>query len=116
MYSIIGGFYEVFRELSFGLLEALYVTALERELRSRGHRVMREASILVYYKGEPLGRQRMDLVVDDRLVVEVKSTRELHASATRQLYNYLRVSRLSDGLLLHFGDEPRWYRVRNPTA
>ena len=111
VYSIVGGFYEVYKELSHGLLEHLYVLALDRELTSRGHHAQREAPVLVYYKGEPLGWQRIDLLVDECIVVEVKSTRELHPSATRQTYNYLHAARLENGLLLHFGLEPRWYRV-----
>jgi len=53
---------------------------------------------------------RMDMLVDHRLVVEVKSTLVLHASATRQLLNYLRATELEVGLLLHFGPEPKFHR------
>jgi len=49
--------------------------------------------------------------VDERLVVEAKSTQELHKSAPRQVYNYLRATRLQVGLLLHFGPEPAFYRL-----
>jgi GxxExxY protein len=109
--SAIGAFYRVYNTLGFGSLEQLYSVALERELVARGHRVSRELSVRVVYQGEPLGTQRLDLVVDERLVIEVKSTKDLHKSAARQLYNYLRATNLEVGLLLHFGPEPRFFRL-----
>lgn len=109
--SVIGAYYEVYNNLGFGFLERFYVTALERELLERGHRVAREVSVHVLYKGQELGSQRLDLIVDERLVLETKATSDLHKSATRQLYNYLRATNLELGLLLHFGPEPKFYRV-----
>ena len=108
--SVIGAFYEVYNTLGFGFLEHIYVMALERELRSRGHQVRREVGVCVMYKGEELAYQRLDMVVDDKLVVEVKSTYELHKAANRQVYNYLRATNLEVGLLFHFGPEPKFYR------
>jgi GxxExxY protein len=110
-YSIIGAFFDVYNALGFGFLEHLYVTALERELRERGHEVARELSVSVMYKGEELGTQRLDMVVDGKVVIEVKSTFELHRSATRQLYNYLRATKLELGFLFYFGRKPEFYRV-----
>jgi GxxExxY protein len=109
--SIIGGFYAVFNELDYGLLEALYTAALERELRARGHEVAREYAVEVLYKGEPIGFQRLDLVVDRTVVVEVKSTAMLHPIFRRQLLSYLNATKLPVGLLLHFGPEPKPYRI-----
>ncbi|HUF30164.1 MAG TPA: GxxExxY protein [Gemmatimonadaceae bacterium] len=109
--SIIGAFYEVYNTLGFGFLEHLYVKALERELLARGHPVEREVGVKVMYKGEVLGTQRLDMVVDRRVTVEVKSTYDLHRAATRQVYNYLRATNLDIGLLLHFGPEPRVHRT-----
>jgi GxxExxY protein len=112
IYSIIGAFYEVYNALGFGFLEHLYVRALEYELQARGHHVGREVPVSVTYKGIELGVQRLDLLVDDRVVVEAKSTHGLPAVATRQVYNYLRATGLRSGLVLHFGPEPRFYRLR----
>ena len=111
VYSVVGAFFEVYNTLGFGFLEHLYVLALERELHARGHSVGREVAVDVLYKGEVLGAQRLDLVVDGRLVVEAKSTRELHPAALRQAYNYLRATGLRTGLVLHFGPTPRFFRV-----
>ena len=108
--SIIGAFYEVYNTLGFGFLEHLYVMALERELRERGHTVNREVSVPISYKGERLGTQRIDMIVDEKVVVETKSTLQLSPIAERQLYNYLRATNLEVGLLLHFGSQPRFYR------
>jgi GxxExxY protein len=110
-HSVIGAFYEVHNNLGFGFLERFYVTALERELRDRGHNVAREVAVQVFYKGQELGSQRLDLTVDEKLVIETKAASELHKSATRQLYNYLKATNLELGLVLHFGPEPKFYRV-----
>ena len=107
-HSVIGAFYEVYNTLGFGFLEHLYQMAMERELRSRGHRVGREVVARIMYKGEELGLQRLDMIVDEKLVVEIKSTPSLHRDAGRQVYNYLRASNLEIGLLLHFGREPNF--------
>jgi GxxExxY protein len=114
--SVIGAFYEVSNNLGFGFLEQLYISALERELRSRGHAVGREVSVPVFYKGEELGRQRLDMIVDEKLVIETKSTHDLHKRAPRQLQNYLRATNLEVGLLLHFGPEPQFFRLLNSQA
>lgn len=109
--SVIGAFYEVYNALGYGFLEHVYVMALERELIERGHRVAREVSVRVSYKAHVLAVQRIDMVVDDRVVVETKAGAELPGVAKRQLFNYLRATSLEVGLLLHFGLEPRFYRV-----
>ena len=109
--SVIGAFYEVYNTLGYRFLEQVYLAALERELRARGHAVGREVWVPVHYKGEEISRQRLDMIVDERLVVEAKSTQDLHKSAPRQVYNYLRATRLQVALLLHFGPEPAFYRL-----
>jgi GxxExxY protein len=113
-HSVIGCFFDVYNTLKFGLLESIYSRALELELVSRGHRVAREFGVRVSYKGTTLGVQRLDLVIDEKLVVEIKSTQDLHKAAVRQVYNYLRASNLELGLLLHFGPDPKFYRVYAP--
>ena len=109
--SVIGAFFEVYNILGYGFLEHVYVMALERELIARKHRVARQVAVQVFYKGDILAEQRLDMIVDQRLVIETKSTHELHKSANRQVYNYLRSTNLEVGLLLHFGPDARFYRV-----
>jgi GxxExxY protein len=110
-HSVIGAFYDVHRELGFGFREYLYALALERDLVAKGHRVDREVAVMAYYRGEPLAWQTLDLIVDEKLVLEIKATERLHPSATRQLFSYLCATNLEVGLLLHFGHEPKFYRV-----
>ena len=110
-FSVIGAFFEVYHTLGFGFLEHVYVASLTQELYGRGHEVGREVSIPVVYKGEEVARQRLDMIVDHKLVVETKATRTLHEGAVRQVANYLRATNLEVGLLLHFGPQPRFYRV-----
>ena len=110
-HSVIGAFFEVHNTLGFGFLEQIYIGALAIELRERGHVVDLEVSVDVSYKGLGLGRQRLDMIVDDILAIEVKSTAELHPSARRQLLNYLCATRLELGLLLHFGASARFHRL-----
>ena len=109
--SVIGAFYEVYNALGYGFLEHVYSLALERELIARGHRVGREVGVMIYYKGEELTYQRLDMIVDDVLVVENKSTLELPKANLRQLQSYLHATSLEVGLLLHFGEKPKFYRV-----
>ena len=114
-HSVIGAFYQVYNAFGFGFLEHVYTLALEREIRARGHMVGREVHVPVFYKGEELTKQRIDMIVDESLIVEAKATTTLHKSASRQVYNYLCASRLQVGLLLHFGPEPAFYRlIRTP--
>jgi GxxExxY protein len=109
--SVIGAFFDVYNALGYGFLEHIYVRAMERELLHRRHHVARELGVCIKYKGEALAVQRLDMVVDQRLVIEMKSTQDLHKSSIRQVFNYLRATDLEVGLLLHFGPEPKFYRV-----
>jgi GxxExxY protein len=110
-HSVIGSFYDVHKELGFGFREYIYTLALERDLVAKGHRVAREVGVMVHYRGEPLAWQTLDMIVDGTLVVETKATELLHPSGTLQLFSYLCASNLELGLLLHFGREPKFYRV-----
>jgi GxxExxY protein len=110
-HSVIGAFYEVLNQLGHGFLEYVYSLALERELLARGHRVSREFGVQIFYKGQPLTSQRLDFVVDEKLVVEIKASEAIPKVALAQLRNYLRASRLEVGLLLYFGPKSTFYRV-----
>jgi GxxExxY protein len=112
-HSVIGAFYEVYNTLGHGFLESIYMKALEVELRARGHIVRREVPVLITYKGERLGNQRLDMIVDERLVVEGKASEKLDASAPKQVLAYLKGSKLQVGLLLFFGPTPGIVRLIN---
>ena len=64
-HSVIGAFFDVYNTLGYGFLEHVYAMALERELLARGHRVGREVSVNIAYKGITLTSQRLDLVIDN---------------------------------------------------
>lgn len=112
--AIIDAFFFVYNKLGYGFLENVYVGALILELRRRGHSVAREVLVPVFYDGVVVARYRMDLIVDDCVVVEVKSTEVLNPHDQRQLLNYLRATPLEVGLLLHFGPRPKVHRVAAP--
>jgi GxxExxY protein len=109
--SVIGSFFDVHRGLGFGFREHIYGLALERDLVEKRHRVEREVAVMVYYRGEPIARQTLDMIVDEKLVIEIKATEQLHSSGTLQLFSYLCATNLEVGLLLHFGREPKFHRV-----
>ena len=108
--SVIGAFYEVYAELGFGFVEHPCVLAMERELSARGHTAIREFPAMIRYKGKDLCEQRLDMVVDNLLIIEIKSSAVLPPNSIRQLHNYLRATHFEVGLLLHFGPEAKFYR------
>jgi GxxExxY protein len=83
---------------------------MARTLRRLGHAVEREVRIPVYFDEEVIGIQRIDMLVESKVIVENKSTFQLSGADSRQLTNYLTASTMQVGLLLHFGPEPKFYR------
>lgn len=108
---MIACFYAVYDRLGFGFLENVYCGALTLELKRRGHQVSREVLTPVYYDGVQVARYKIDFVVDDVIILEVKSTKLLNPNDQRQLLNYLRATSFTVGLLLHFGPKPKFYRL-----
>ena len=80
------------------------------ELNDRRHDVVRELLVAVDYRGRHVGWQRIDMVVDNAIVVENKATEKLSPAARPQLISYLRATTFQVGVLLHFGPRPRFYR------
>ena len=109
--EIMGAFFDVYNYHGFGFLESVYHRSLMYELRARGLEVQSEPSLRVDYKGQFAGTFRPDLVVEGRVVVELKATFALADSDQRQLVNALQASRIKVGLLLHFGPKPEHHRV-----
>ena len=108
--TVIGAFYRVYSGLGYGLLENAYVGALQVELTRLGLDVRRELPIDAFYEGIPVGHYRIDLLVSDVLIVEVKTASSITENDERQLRNYLRCSNLEVGLLLNFGPSPKFRR------
>jgi GxxExxY protein len=102
--GIVDSSLRIHRDLGPGLLESVYEAILARALERRGHRVFRQQTIRFEYDGlifeEGL---RVDLLVDDRVLVELKSQERLAPVHGKQLLTYLRLMRLPVGLLINFG-------------
>ncbi len=102
-YRVIGRCLEVHRHLGPGLLESVYEEALAHELKWAAIRFVRQEPIHVVYKGADLDCGfRADLVVEDDLIVELKSVTEITAVHQAQILTYLKLSRRSLGLLINF--------------
>jgi len=101
-HDVIGAAIEVHRHLGPGFTEAIYEQALAVELRLRGIPFQRQMAVVVAYKGHVVGRGRVDLLADDRLVVEVKAVTALNAAHTAQVVSYLTALRQPLGLLINF--------------
>ena len=105
---IIGAFYAVYSELGFGFLESIYARAMQYVLSERGMQVDRECPVPIFFRGQRLGIHRVDMLVDRRVIVEIKSGEFLPSTAKRQLRNYLTALHLDVGLILHFGPKPEF--------
>jgi GxxExxY protein len=101
--KIIGAAIEVHRELGPGLLETIYEQALFLELSLAGVRVEQQVYHDVIYKGHILTGQRIDLLVEKEVVVEIKAVGKLPEIALAQALSYLKATGLRRGLLLNFG-------------
>jgi GxxExxY protein len=101
-YGVIGAEIEVHRVLGPGYLEGVYEEALCVELRSRGVAFERQVPITLTYKGHPVGEARMDLVVDERLLVELKAVEGIAPVHVAQLLSYLTATGLTLGLVVNF--------------
>ena len=108
--TIIGVFYEVYTKLGPGFLESVYAAAMEHALKKRGLKVEREVMVLVYLDGDPIARQRMDMVVEDVVLVENKAKQRYPHGARDQLIDYLTATTLEVGLILNFGLVPEFRR------
>ncbi len=117
-YRILRCAYNVYDELGPGLLESIYEEALDRELTQNGFQVSRQLSVPVMYKGEPLPIQlRLDLMVDNKVILELKSVSEYKKLFEKQLFSYLRLTGCELGYVINFNVEDLAtgiYTVRNP--
>ena len=105
--TVIGAFYETYNALGFGFLESVYENAFAIQLEHCGLRVERQRPITVRYRGNIVGDFRADLVVEERLLVEIKAASALLPVHEAQLINYLKGTGLQLGLLLNFGPRPQ---------
>jgi GxxExxY protein len=110
--KVVGAAYEVSNVLGAGFLEKIYERALMEELNLRSVRVKAQATYPVAYKGKHIGTYSADLVVEDRLLVEIKCVEGFSNEHLAQCINYLKVSGLHLALLINFRrPKVEWRRV-----
>lgn len=113
---LIGAFYDVYRELRSGFLESVYRNAFTIRLKELGIPAETETALEVFFHDHRVGWFRADVLVDNRVLVELKAVPALTKDHKKQIINYLRVSRLQIGLLLNFGPTPQIRRfINTPT-
>jgi GxxExxY protein len=113
-YKVLGMAYAVHNILGPGLLESAYQKAMCVELRQAGIPYKREQVFPLEYKGEDIGTYKADIVVDDKIILELKSVEELYPWMEAQLINYLKVSGIPVGYLINFRDrQVEWKRCVN---
>ena len=102
-YEIRGAIFDVYNELGPGLLESVYEEALAFELKERGLIVAKQVEVPVIYKGNELKTPlRLDLLVNDQVIVELKSVEEMKQVFAKQLLTYLKLMDKRVGLLVNF--------------
>ena len=115
--QIIKAFYKVYNTLGHGFLEKVYENALAIELRQQGLSVVQQAPIKVHYNGRLVGEYYADLLVEGKVIVELKTAEALTDEHHAQLLNYLKATEIEVGLILNFGpSEPEVRRKIFETA
>ncbi len=104
-YRIRGCVYTVFRALGPGFLEGIYQKALEVEFQKNQIPFVSQKEIKIYYDGVDVGIHKLDLVVEDKILLELKAVEKFHASHEAQIISYLKASKLKLGFLVNFGSE-----------
>lgn len=108
--QIIKVYYDVYNELGYGFLEKVYQNAMFIELKSRGLFVEAQKQIKVKYKGIEVGEYYADLVVNEKIIIELKAAEFVVKEFEAQLLNYLRGTEIEIGLLFNFGKKPEYFR------
>ncbi len=107
---ILRGFYEVYNELGDGFLESVYENALYIVLTGYGLSVEKRKDISVFFRRNIIGDFKTDLIVNEKVIIELKAIRTLDPAHEAQLINYLKATNIEIGLLLNFGKKPEFKR------
>ena len=108
--QIIKAFYTVYNTLGYGFLEKVYENAMAIELRKLGLEVKKQQNIKVFYDNQEVGDYYSDLLVEEKVIVELKAAKNLCEEHEAQLLNYLKATDIEVGLLLNFGKEAQLKR------
>ncbi len=104
--EIIKIFYRVYNKLGYGFLEKIYEKAMIIECKKDNISAVPQYPIKVSYENEIIGEYYADIVVDNKVIIEIKAARQLAKEHEAQLLNYLKATDIEVGLLLNFGPEP----------
>jgi hypothetical protein len=108
--KIIKAFYQVYNTLGYGFLEKVYENAMCLELNKQGLACKRQERIKVYYEETQVGDYFADIIVENRVIIELKAAENLCYEHECQLINYLKATNIEVGLLFNFGKEPQFKR------
>ena len=112
-YQIRGAIFDVYNELGPGLLESVYEEAMVFELKKRGLSIQRQLEVPILYKGERLSTDlRLDLLVEDAVIVELQSVSELQDVHYKQLLTYLKLTKKKLGILVNFNTDDIQYDIK----
>ena len=112
-YKIRGAIFEVYNNLGPGLLESVYEEALAFELKERGLKVERQQPVPIKYKGKELKTDlRLDLLVDDQVIIELKSVEDMKPVFGKQLLTYLRLTNKHLGILVNFNTDDIQHSIK----
>lgn len=103
---IIACFYKVYTNLGYGFLEKVYEHAMLIELNKNGLKAISQYPIKVNYNGVSVGEYFADIIVEDKVIIELKASANLVPENILQLQNYLKATNIEVGLLLNFGKKP----------
>jgi GxxExxY protein len=109
--KLIGIFFEVYNELAHGFLESVYEQALTIALAERQIFFQRQIAIPVWFRGQQIGDFRADLLVENKVILELKAGRAIETACEKQLLHYLRATEIEVGLLLNFGPTAQFRRL-----
>ncbi len=107
---IIEIFYRVYNKLGYGFLEKVYENAMMKEFKREDIPAVSQSAIKVVYEEEIIGEYFADILVDNKVIVEIKAAKKLAIENEAQLLNYLKATEIEVGLLLNFGPKPDFKR------
>lgn len=104
--KIIKIFYKIYNKLGYGFLEKVYENAMMIEFKKESIPAASQSAIKVYYEDEIVGGYFADILVNDKIIVEIKAARNLAPEHEAQLLNYLKATSIEVGLLINYGPKP----------
>lgn len=107
---VIEAYYKVYNTLGYGFLEKVYENALAIELQKSGFSADKQKQIKVFYEQEKVGEYFADIIINDKVILEIKAEETICEEHEYQLINYLKATKIEVGLLLNFGKKPELKR------